>query len=106
MDSHKKLEIPITDNDVVEGYVIATYDGNTNGVISISSTFNSKTPFEGIDIKKKVSIYDVFNSKEEVIEIIQEGKREVFKCEDERFGPYMDFILADGGTFNVIKDEF
>ena len=52
---------------------------------------------EGID--KAVEINAVSGDKTAKMTLIHEGMREVFKLSDG------DFILADGGTFNVLKDE-
>lgn len=50
---------------------------------------------EGIDREMEVS-FKAENLTEKRI-VIQEGLREVFLCKDG------DFILSDGGTFNVLK---
>lgn len=72
--------------------ISVTYDGDGDG----SATFSSNTN-EGIDQEREVT-FKVSDSVKEVRTIKQEGLREVFACADG------DFILADGGTFNVLKD--
>lgn len=77
-----------------EGYITATYDGNGNGSAFISSDVN-----EGIDREQyiKVETTAVNGPKRENILIMQVGLREVFTLTDG------GFVLADGGTFNVLK---
>lgn len=71
------------------GSLSVSYDGDRDGSAIFSSDIN-----EGIDREMSVS----FSDKDErvVVErmVRQEGRREVFD----------DFILSNGGTFNVIKD--
>lgn len=71
--------------------ISVTYNGDGDG----SATFSSDTN-EGIDQEREVT-FKVNDSVKEVRTIKQEGLREVFSCADG------DFILADGGTFNVLK---
>ena len=52
---------------------------------------------EGID--KAIEINAVSGDKAAKMTLIHEGMREVFEPSDG------DFMLADGGTFNVLKDE-
>ena len=75
------------------GSLSATYEGNRDG----SAIFSSDTN-EGVD--REMSVYFNDSSKKISVErkVRQEGRREVFSCTDG------DFLLADGGTFNVIKD--
>ena len=79
-----------------EGYITATYDGSGSGSASISSDVN-----EGIDREQSITVETTYgnNPKSESISVKQLGMREVFLPSDG------DFILADGGTFNTIKDE-
>ena len=79
-----------------DGYITATYEGSGSGSASISSDVN-----EGIDRVQKLTIETTKgnNPKSESVVVTQIGKREVFRPSDG------DFILADGGTFNVLKNE-
>jgi hypothetical protein len=79
-----------------DGYITATYEGSGNGSASISSDVN-----EGIDREQSITVETTYgnNPKSESVNVKQLGKREVFLPSDG------DFILADGGTFNTIKDE-
>ena len=72
------------------GSLTVTYDGSGDGSAVFASDAN-----EGIDREMTVT----FKGAEQEIERVvrQEGLREVFRCADG------DFILADGGTFNVLK---
>ena len=71
------------------GSLSATYEGNRDG----SAIFSSDTN-EGID--REMSVYFKDSSKKISVErkVRQAGRREAFG----------DLILADGGTFNVIKN--
>lgn len=75
------------------GSLIASYEGSGDGSAVFSSDVN-----EGIDRDIKVSFVD--KSRKIVVEreVMQEGKREVYSASDG------SFLLADGGTFNVLKD--
>jgi hypothetical protein len=79
-----------------EGYITATYEGSGNGSASISSDVN-----EGIDREQYITIETTKGNKpkSESVIVTQIGRREVFLSSDG------DFILADGGTFNVLKNE-
>ena len=73
------------------GNLSVTYEGSGDGSAVFSSDAN-----EGIDREMTVTFVGAGQEIERVVR--QEGLREVFSCLDG------DFILADGGTFNVIKD--
>lgn len=75
-----------------EGYITATYEGSGDG----SLTFNSDTN-EGIDREQSIEVKTTDNKLSVSVSVKQIGLREVFACTDG------DFILADGGTFNVLK---
>lgn len=77
-----------------EGYITASYEGSGNGSASISSDVN-----EGIDREQSIKVETTAEGepKSENILIKQVGLREVFTPTDE------EFVLADGGTFNVLK---
>lgn len=77
-----------------DGYITATYEGSGSGSASISSDVN-----EGIDREQSIKVETTDKSKSASILVQQEGLREVFAPSDG------DFILADGGTFNVIKGD-
>ena len=78
-----------------DGYITATYEGSGNGSASISSDEN-----EGIDREQPITVETTYgnNPKSESVNVRQLGKREVLLPSDG------DFILADGGTFNVLKE--
>ena len=71
-----------------------SYDGNNDGYAVFSSDIN-----EGLDRETIVTFKDAFTDEHKsIVEkrvIKQPGLREVFA----------DFNLADGGTFNVLKNE-
>lgn len=76
-----------------DGYITATYEGSGNGSVSISSDVN-----EGIDRQQSIKVETTDKSISATLVVSQEGLREVFEPSDG------DFILKDGGTFNVIKN--
>lgn len=75
-----------------EGYITATYEGSGNGSASISSDVN-----EGIDREQSIKVETTDKSVSATLVVSQEGLREVFEPSDG------EFVLADGGTFNVLK---
>lgn len=79
-----------------DGYITATYEGSGSGSASISSDVN-----EGIDREQSITIETTKgnNPKYESVVVTQVGRREVFLPSDG------DFILADGGTLNTLKNE-
>lgn len=79
--------------NIGEGVIHLEYDGDGNGQIAVTLT-----PNEGIDREQTVEVETTNGNITENITIKQEGLREVFACADGKF------ILADGGTFNVLKD--
>ena len=103
MEEYKKLEVPIVDGDIQIGTVKATYDGTSDGVITLDSTFTKDLPNEGLDIEVVIYLQDRNKINEIPITIIQEGKREIFGVYNNEDDSILDFILADGGTFNVLK---
>ncbi len=79
-------------NDGSGDVLTATYQGEGNEEVPFSSDLN-----EGVDRAMQVT----FKVDENVYaerNVVQEGMREVFNASDG------DFILADGETFNVLKD--
>lgn len=72
------------------GHLSVTYDGDGDGEAIFSSEVN-----EGIDREMMITIKDISNSVYIEKTVSQQGRREVF---------IDDWILADGGTFNVLKD--
>ena len=74
------------------GALTVTYDGSSEG----SAVFSSDTA-EGLDREMNVSFVDKNRSVFVERTVKQEGLREVFMASDG------DFLLADGGTFNVLK---
>lgn len=77
-----------------DGYITATYEGSGSGSASISSDVN-----EGIDREQSIKVETTDKSVSATLVVSQEGLREVFLASDG------DFVLADGGTFNVLKGE-
>lgn len=77
-----------------DGYITATYEGSGNGSASISSDVN-----EGIDREQSIKVETTNKSASDTLVVSQEGLREVFLPSDG------DFVLADGGTFNVLKGK-
>ena len=77
-----------------EGYITATYEGSGNGSASISSDIN-----EGIDREQYINVETTDKSVSATLVVSQEGLREVFEPSDG------EFVLSDGGTFNVLKNE-
>lgn len=77
-----------------EGYITATYEGSGSGSASISSDVN-----EGIDREQSIKVETTDKSVSATLVVSQEGLREVFEPSD------VEFVLADGGTFNVLKNE-
>lgn len=71
----------------------ATYQGEKTGDATFSSVTN-----EGIDRNIQVA-FAIGDNVYAERNVVQEGLREPFVASDG------DFILADGGTFNVLKDE-
>lgn len=76
------------------GSLSVTYDGDRDG----SAIFSSDIA-EGLDREMQVLFVD--QSRVAVVERVvrQEGMREMFIPSDG------EFILSDGGTFNVLKNE-
>ena len=77
-----------------EGYITATYEGSGSGSASISSDIN-----EGIDREQSIKVKTTDKSVSATLLVSQEGLREVFEPSDG------EFVLADSGTFNVLKNE-
>ena len=77
-----------------EGYITATYEGSGNGSASISSDVN-----EGIDREQSIKVETTDKSVSTTLVVSQEGLREVFFPSDG------NFVLADGGTYNVLKSQ-
>lgn len=78
-----------------DGNIIITYEGSGNGNIELKSdTFN-----EGIDRSQRITAQTVDGTRQIQILVKQLGLREKFIASDE------EFILMDGGTFNVLKNE-
>ena len=70
----------------------ATYEGSGDGSAVFTSTQN-----EGIDREMDVTFVDVSGKVSVTRTVKQEGLREPFVASDG------DFLLANGGTFNVLK---
>lgn len=76
------------------GSLSVAYDGDRDGSAVFSSEQN-----EGIDREMSVAFVDASRQVNVARTVKQIGMREPFVAADG------DFILADGGTFNVLKDE-
>lgn len=76
------------------GSLSVTYDGDRDG----SAVFSSDTN-EGIDREMSVAFVDASRQVNVARTVKQIGMRQPFAASDG------DFILADGGTINVLKDE-
>ena len=77
------------------GSLTATYEGSGDG----SAVFSSDVA-EGLDREMSVAFVDASRQVNVARTVKQIGKREPFVASDG------DFVLADGGTFNVLKEEF
>lgn len=78
---------------IVNGFDINPQNGSKGTHdISITPTIIN----EGVD--REVIVEAICGDATDILTIIHEGRREVFRCADG------DFVLADGGTFNVLKD--
>lgn len=77
-----------------EGALIAVYDGIGNGALTFSSV-----PNNGIDRSFELKVTTSDGTKEVCVTVTQEGRREIFRVADG------DFILSDGETFNVLKNN-
>ena len=72
------------------GSLFAAYNGSKDGEAIFTSDVN-----EGIDREMSVAFADTARSVITERVVMQIGRREIFND---------DFILSDGGTFNVLKD--
>lgn len=75
------------------GSLTVSYIGRGDGIATFTSDIN-----EGVDRETTVKFLDAIGEVRGERKVKQEGKREVFGCADGAF------ILADGGTFNVLKN--
>lgn len=76
-----------------DGNIVATYEGSGDGPISLTTDI----PNEGIDREQEITIQTTDKNKTVNVLVKQEGLREVFEPNDGLF------VLADGGTYNVLK---
>lgn len=74
-----------------DGNIVAIYNGSGDGTIA----FSSDVANEGIDRSQEVQV--ATDNLSVSVTVSQIGLREVFNAFDG------EFILADGGTFNVLK---
>ena len=72
------------------GSLSATYNGGGDGEATFTSDVN-----EGIDREMSVIFADTARRVMAERVVMQIGRREIFND---------DFVLSDGGTFNVLKD--
>lgn len=75
------------------GRLTVTYEGRGDGDVTFESSAN-----EGLDREASVTFVDFSKDIRIECKVVQIGKREVFSAADG------DFILADGETFDVVKD--
>lgn len=75
------------------GSLSISYDGDGDGFAVFSSDVN-----EGVDREVSVAFVDKSRSVRVDRKVVQEDRRERFRASDR------GFILADGGTLNVIKN--
>ena len=74
--------------------------GSQNQTVKVSGNCNP-----GIDETVQFQVQTEDGSLTETISVTQEGKREVFMVSDGQ-GGHTEFIPSDGGTFNVVKEEW
>lgn len=74
--------------------------GSQNQTVKVSGGCNP-----GIDETVQFQVQTEDGSKTEIINVTQEGKREVLMVSDGQ-GGYTEFMPSDGGTFNVVKEEW
>ena len=74
--------------------------GSQNQTVTVSGGCNP-----GIDETIQFQVQTEDGSKTEIINVTQEGKREVLMVSDGQ-GGYTEFMPSDGGTFNVVKEEW
>lgn len=74
--------------------------GSQNQTVKVSGGCNP-----GIDETIQFQVQTEDGSKTEIINVTQEGKREVLMVSDGQ-GGYTEFMPSDGGTFNVVKEEW
>lgn len=77
--------------EVTKDNITITYNGHGNETVTASATVN-----EGID-KNTTFTFKAAGAEDVVVTVNQEGKREIFNN---------DFVLSDGGTYNVIKAQY
>ena len=77
-----------------EGNIVATYSGSGNALISLTSD----TPNEGIDREQEINVSATRGGDASAKVLVRQvGLREVYNVQE---GAY---LLADGGTYNVLK---
>lgn len=74
--------------------------GSQNQQVAVSGNCNP-----GIDETIQFQVQTEDGSLAEIINVIQEGKREVLMVSDGQ-GGHTEFMPSDGGTFNVVKEEW
>lgn len=74
--------------------------GSQNQTVKVSGNCNP-----GIDETVQFQVQTEDGSLTETISVTQEGKREVFMVSDGQ-GGYTEFAPSDGGTYNVVKEEW
>lgn len=78
---------------IINGFNITPQNGD-KGTFEIS--INTIEPNEGID--KEIVVEGICGNDTAPLTLLHEGMREVFNFADGAF------IMADGGTFNVLKE--
>lgn len=79
----------------IHGFNITPQNGDAGTDIPISISVTSDN--EGLDVA--VDVVATCGDKTAILTLEHKGKREIFLSDDEIF------TLADGGTFNVLKNE-
>ena len=74
--------------------------GSQNQQVAVSGNCNP-----GLDETVQFQVQTEDGSLTETISVTQEGKREVFMVSDGQ-GGYTEFTPSDGGTYNVVKEEW
>lgn len=77
-----------------EGHIVAGFSGSGDGPLTFSSSEN-----EGLDRQQDVTVETTAKTGNVrvLVQVMQEGKREVFQTTDGAF------CVAGGGSFNVLK---
>lgn len=75
--------------------------GSKDTTVNVSSVTN-----EGIDTSTEYQVSTNDGSVTRKVTVNQTGKRETFNVLTEDGTSHEEFLLSDGGTFNVLKEEY